>query len=108
MTGVASVLQAEKQKAELIKELEDLKDKIEETGGMAAAQIQINKKTEAELLKMQADAQAQSEDHERTVSDMRKKHQQSLNELQEQVYYTCTRIYSICVTQCLRICTLVY
>ena len=35
---------------------------------------------------MQADAQAQTEENDRTVADMRKKHQQSLNELQEQVH----------------------
>lgn len=68
-----------------MKELEDLKDKIEETGGVASAQIELNKKREAELMKMQADSQAHNEEHERTVADMRKKHQHTVNELQEQV-----------------------
>lgn len=70
-----------------MKELEDLKDKIEEAGGVASAQIELNKKREAELMKMQADAQTQNEEHERSVGDMRKKHQQAVNELQEQVQY---------------------
>ena len=52
---------------------------------MASAQIELNKKREAELIKMQADAQAQSEEHDRAMTDARKKHQQSLNDLQEQV-----------------------
>ena len=82
-----------------MKELEDLKDKIEEAGGVASAQIELNKKREAELIKMQADAQSQNEEHERTVGDMRKKHQQAVNEIQEQVQYICTAqhgIFTIC------------
>ena len=55
---------------------------------MASAQIELSKKREAELNKMQADAQAQSEEHERTVADMRKKHQQAANDLQEQVQHS--------------------
>lgn len=77
--------QAEKQRSDLTKELEDLKDKIEEAGGVASAQIELNKKREAELIKMQADAQVQSEEHDRSMADTRKKHQQTLNDLQEQV-----------------------
>ena len=56
---------------------------------MASAQIELNKKREAELIKMQGDAQAQSEEHERAVADMRKKHQQALSDLQEQVKIPC-------------------
>lgn len=78
-----------------MKELEDLKDKIEEAGGVASAQIELNKKREAELMKMQADSQAQNEEHERTVGEMRKKHQQAVNEIQEQVQYTCTAQHGI-------------
>lgn len=78
-----------------MKELEDLKDRIEEAGGVASAQIELNKKREAELMKMQADAQTQNEEHERTVGDMRKKHQQAVNEIQEQVQYTCPAQHSI-------------
>ena len=77
--------QVEKQKNELLKDLEQLQDRIEETGGVAMAQTELSKKREAELQKMQADAQAQAEEHDRTVADMRKKHQQSVNGLQEQV-----------------------
>ena len=77
--------QVEKQKNELLKDLEQLQDRIEETGGVAMAQTELSKKREAELQKMQGNAQAQAEEHDRTVADMRKKHQQSVNELQEQV-----------------------
>ena len=85
-THIHTHTQTEKQKNDLVKELEELKDRIEEAGGVATAQIELNKKREAELLKMQSDAQAQAEDHDRTVADMRKKHQQSVNDLQEQVF----------------------
>ena len=78
--------QTEKQKNDLLKELEQLQDRIEETGGVAMAQTELSKKREAELQKMQADAQSQAEEHDRTVADLRKKHQQASNELQEQVH----------------------
>ena len=86
-------VQTEKQKNDLTKELEELKDRIEEAGGVATAQIELNKKREAELHKMQAGAQAQAEEHDRTVADMRKKHQQSMNDLQEQVRIMKNRSY---------------
>ena len=90
-----SCTQAEKQKNDLLKELEELKDKIEETGGVAMAQTELSKKREAELQKMQADARTQAEEHDRTVADLRKKHQASVNELQEQVHFFISLSYAL-------------
>ena len=96
------MIQVEKQKNDLVKELENLQDKIEETGGVASAQMELNKKREAELIKLQADTQAQSEEHDRTVADMRKKHQQALNDLQEQVLHHFINLYTnVCLCQTL-------
>lgn len=67
------------------RELGDLQERIEEAGGVATAQIELSKKRETEIAKLQTDANALVEENERTVSDMKKKHQQALNDMQEQV-----------------------
>ena len=77
--------QVEKQKNDLMKELEELQEKIEETGDIATAQQELNKKREAELSQLRADFQAQSEENDRTVAELKKKHHGAVEELQEQV-----------------------
>ena len=68
-----------------MRDLEDLQEKIEEAGGQASASTALNKKREAELVQLRTNYQAQSEEHDRTVADMKKKHHQEVNNLQEQV-----------------------
>ena len=68
-----------------MRELEELQERIEETGGVALAQTELNKKREAELNQLRTDFQAQSEEHDRAVAEMKKKHHNAVNELQEQV-----------------------
>ena len=68
-----------------MKELEELQEKIEETGDIATAQQELNKKREAELSQLRADFQAQSEENDRTVAELKKKHHGAVEELQEQV-----------------------
>ena len=45
----------------------------------------MNRKRESELSQVHKDLEAQAEDHEKTVSDMRKKHAVAVGELEEQV-----------------------
>lgn len=45
----------------------------------------MNRKREAELSQVHKDLEAQAEDHEKTVSDLRKKHTAAVGELEEQV-----------------------
>merc|ERR1719357_1226937 len=45
----------EKQRTELSRELDDLSERLDEAGGATAAQIELNKKREAELLKLRRD-----------------------------------------------------
>ena len=77
--------QLEKQKNDLLRELEDLKLQLEEQGGATAVQVEMNRKREAELAQLRVDMAAQSEDHDKMVNDMRKKQGLAVGELEEQV-----------------------
>ncbi len=80
-----SLSQLEKQKNDLLRELEDLKLQLEEQGGATAAQIDVNRKREAELNQLRVDITAQNDNHEKVVSDLRKKQAMAVSELEEQV-----------------------
>lgn len=87
------------------KELESLTDKLEEQGGVASAQVflsysqlvlyvmtfkflfkvELNRKRENELTQIRKDFDAQNEENERTVADLRKKHAAAVTELEEKV-----------------------
>lgn len=45
----------------------------------------MNRKREAELAQLRKDFDAQTEDHEKTVADFRKKHAAAMGEMEEQV-----------------------
>lgn len=42
----------DKQRIDLARELEELQERLEEAGGATSAQLELNKKREAEILKM--------------------------------------------------------
>nr|CAD7439933.1 unnamed protein product [Timema bartmani] len=86
---------AEKQRSDLARELEELGERLEEAGGATSAQIELNKKREAELSKLRRDLEESNIQHEGTLANLRKKHndaagaekvakqlQQQLNEIQ--------------------------
>ena len=79
------MLQIEKQKQELTRELEDLSDRLDEQGGATAAQIELNKKREQELLKLRHDIEEITISNEQNIGTMRKKHQEMLADLQGNV-----------------------
>ncbi|KAG2456547.1 MYH7 protein, partial [Polypterus senegalus] len=76
---------AEKQRSDLARELEELIEKLEEAGGSTAAQIDINKKREAEFLKLRRDLEEASLQHEAMAAALRKKHGDSVAEFSEQI-----------------------
>ncbi len=78
-------LQLEKQKNDLSKELEDLNDRLEEQGGVTAVQTDLNRKREAELTQVRVGMEKQAEEHERAMSDFRKKHTTAVGDLEEQL-----------------------
>ncbi|TKS71030.1 Myosin-7 Myosin heavy chain 7 [Collichthys lucidus] len=75
----------EKQRSDVARELEDLSERLEEAGGATSAQIEMNKKREAEFLKMRRDLEEAMLHHEATTAALRKKHADSVAELSEQI-----------------------
>ncbi|XP_057218621.1 myosin, heavy chain 7B, cardiac muscle, beta a isoform X1 [Triplophysa rosa] len=75
----------EKQRSDASKELEDLSERLEEAGGSTSAQIEINKKREADFLKLRRDLEEAMLHHEAMTSAVRKKHADSVAELSEQI-----------------------
>nr|XP_026492064.1 myosin heavy chain, muscle isoform X13 [Vanessa tameamea] len=76
---------AEKQRADLARELEELGERLEEAGGATSAQIELNKKREAELSKLRRDLEEANIQHESTLANLRKKHNDAVAEMGEQL-----------------------
>merc|ERR1719290_699390 len=66
---------AERQRSDMARELEDLGERLNEAGGATAAQIELNKKREAELLKLRKDLEEANIQHETVLNNLKKKHQ---------------------------------
>ncbi|CAH0564841.1 unnamed protein product [Brassicogethes aeneus] len=76
---------AESQRAGLARELEELGERLEEAGGATSAQIELNKKREAELAKLRRDLEESNIQHEGTLANLRKKHNDAVSEMGEQI-----------------------
>ncbi|KAK6638239.1 hypothetical protein RUM44_008668 [Polyplax serrata] len=76
---------AEQQRAHLARELEELGERLEEAGGATSAQIELNKKREAELSKLRRDLEEANIQHEGTLANLRKKHNDVVAEMSEQI-----------------------
>ncbi|XP_076340339.1 myosin heavy chain, muscle-like isoform X1 [Tachypleus tridentatus] len=76
---------AEKQRADLSRELEELSERLDEAGGATSAQIELNKKRENELSKLKRDLEESNVQHEQILANLRKKHNDSISELSEQL-----------------------
>ena len=75
----------EKQRADLSRELEEISERLEEAGGATAAQIEMNKKREAEFQKLRRDLEESTLQHEATAATLRKKQADSVADLGEQI-----------------------
>ncbi|XP_071378237.1 myosin heavy chain, fast skeletal muscle-like [Centroberyx affinis] len=75
----------EKQRCDLSRELEEISERLEEAGGATAAQIEVNKKREAEFQKLRRDLEESTLHHEATAAALRKKHADTVAELGEQI-----------------------
>merc|ERR1719228_1365403 len=76
---------AERQRSDLSRELEDLGERLNEAGGATAAQIELNKKREAEVAKLRKDLEECQIQHEATLISLKKKHQDAVAEMNEQI-----------------------
>ncbi|CAF0933109.1 unnamed protein product [Adineta ricciae] len=75
----------EKQRADLTREIDEMNDRLEEAGGATTAQVEMNKKRESELAKLRRDLEEANLQHEATAAQLRKKHQDAVNEMGEQI-----------------------
>ncbi|XP_062261366.1 myosin-7-like [Platichthys flesus] len=81
----AARAKVEKQRADLARELEEISERLEEAGGATSVQIEMNKKREAEFLKLRRDLEEATLHHEATAASLRKKQADSVADLGEQI-----------------------
>merc|ERR1712198_651918 len=76
---------AERQRSDLARELEQLGERLNEAGGVTAAQRELNKKREAEVQRMRKDLESAAIQQEATMINLKKKHQDAVSEMSEQI-----------------------
>merc|ERR1712061_191929 len=76
---------AERQRSDLAKELESLGERLNEAGGATHAQVELNKKREAEVGKLRKDLEEANIQQETTLISLKKKHQDAVAEMSEQI-----------------------
>merc|ERR1712209_371539 len=65
---------AEKNRTTLSRDIQDLAEKLEDAGNNTATQVELNKKREAELMKLKNDLEESNIAHEGTLAALRQKH----------------------------------
>merc|ERR1719411_2518216 len=76
---------AERQRSDLARELENLGERLTEASGATTAQIELNKKREAEVTKLRMDLEEAHIQQESTLVGLKKKHQDAISEMTEQI-----------------------
>jgi len=76
---------AEKNRSALSRDIEDLAEKLEDAGNNTATQVELNKKREAELLKLKNDLEESNITHEGTLASLRQKHNNGMADLGDQI-----------------------
>merc|ERR1711970_785207 len=76
---------AEKQKGTLARELDDITERLEEAGGATKAQMELNKKREAEIGKLRRDVEESNIQNESLIVGLKKKNTDATSEMTEQV-----------------------
>merc|ERR1712180_341080 len=76
---------AERQRSDLAREIEQLGERLDEAGGATHAQIELNKKREAEVGKLRKDIEETNIQQESILSNLRRKHQDAIQEMTEQI-----------------------
>merc|ERR550532_1629924 len=76
---------AERQRSDLARELESLGERLNEAGGATIAQVELNKKREAEVQRMRKDLESAAIQQEATMMNLKRKHQDAVAEMSEQI-----------------------
>ncbi|XP_061702261.1 myosin-8-like isoform X4 [Syngnathoides biaculeatus] len=75
----------EKQRSDLCRELEEISERLEEAGGATNAQVEMNKKREAEFQRLRREVEDGSLHHEAVTAALRKKQADGVAQLGEQI-----------------------
>merc|ERR1711887_514705 len=76
---------AEKNRTALSRDITDLGGRLEEAGSNTSTQIELNKKREAELLKLKGELEEANIAHEGTLAALRQKHNNTMSDMGEQI-----------------------
>ena len=76
---------AEKNRADLSRDIGDLAEKLEDAGNNTATQIELNKKREAELAKLKAELDESNISHEGTLAALRQKHNNNMSQMGDDI-----------------------
>jgi myosin heavy chain 6/7 len=76
---------AERQRQDLAHEYDELGERLDESCVATTAQMELNKKRESEIGKMRKDLEETNIQHESTLISLRKKHQEAITEMSEQI-----------------------
>merc|ERR1719297_195748 len=76
---------AERQRSDLAREAENLNERLNEACGATAAQVELNKKRDAEVAKLRKDVEEANIQREATTASMKKKQQEAVMEMNEQI-----------------------
>merc|ERR1719288_360650 len=77
--------QAERQRSDLAREIDQLGDRLDEAGGATVAQVELNKKREAEIVKLRKDVEETNISSESVLSNMKRKQADAVAEMTEQI-----------------------
>merc|ERR1711970_1072375 len=78
-------LKAERQRSDLAREIEQLGERLDEAGGATHAQVELNKKREAEVAKLRKDIEETNIQHDSILGNLKRKHQDAIQEMSEQI-----------------------
>jgi len=78
-------VKSENAKKKVAREIEEIGERLDEAGGATSAQMELNKKREAELSKLRRDVEECGIQHDAAVGALRKKHNDAVAEMSEQV-----------------------
>merc|ERR1711872_1021574 len=77
--------QAERQRSDLSREIDQLGGRLDEASGATVAQVELNKKREAEIVKLRKDVEETNISNESVLSNMKRKQGDAVLEMTEQI-----------------------
>merc|ERR1712117_288555 len=76
---------AERQRSDMAREIEQLGERYDEASGATVAQVELNKKREAEIIKLRKDVEEANIASESVLSNLKRKQGDAVLEMQEQI-----------------------